>query len=113
MSVNTGLLRVNVPAIDTSAQCVVCLQCCYHGIVHREVPGSCLRDYFFQRSMVALAMLLFLSSVLWFLVGHLMVADIFRILSNFLETVNRDIRQDNPCFRPVNNVVFSMLVRHS
>ena len=43
MSVNTGLLRVHVPAIDTSAQCVVCLQCCYHstiGIVHREVPGS-------------------------------------------------------------------------
>ena len=40
MSVNTGLLRVHVPAIDTSAQCVVCLQCCYHGIVHRKVPGS-------------------------------------------------------------------------
>ena len=41
VSVNTGLLRVHVPAIDTSAQCVVCLQCCYHhGIVHRKVPGS-------------------------------------------------------------------------
>ena len=147
---------VHVPAIDTSAQCVACLQCCflcmeavtgiciliaidtvdYHVLhvctsytcyrymlwyvylyIHEVhmctsfVNDTCLLGFSFQRSMVALAML-FLSSVLRFL-GHLMVADIFRTLSIFFETVNRDIRHDKPCFRPENNDVFSMLVRHS